>query len=265
MSFLKNSLNKICMFEKIYCINFLEAAERREFMSKQFKEIGLDVEFFNAINYSKIKFMYPVKKTKLRNMHKVLGCALSHYTCVKSAKLLGYKNVLILEDDTCFIKDTLLLKEYLNNLPADWDYIKYSLCHSEYRNINALYKTVNNINENYFLIKKELPAWFSSNCSGAYALNEKMMDYYINIFENSKLTPADKIQYINFDFHKSPFNCYAPNIALMYPQICLGKARYCPEERKYPTFNAVPLHKINVEHFNQPKEFLNSTIAPGER
>ena len=143
--------------------------------------------------------MYPVKKTKLRNMHKVLGCALSHYTCIKSAKLLGYKNVLILEDDTCFIKDILLLKEYLNNLPADWDYIKYSLCHSDYRNITALYKTVNNINENYFLINKELPAWFSSNCSGAYALNEKTMDYYINTFENSKLTPADKIQYMNYD------------------------------------------------------------------
>ena len=40
-------------FDKIYCINYLESPDRRIFMEKQFNELGLDVTFYNALNYNR--------------------------------------------------------------------------------------------------------------------------------------------------------------------------------------------------------------------
>ena len=42
-------LNKI--FDKIVCINLLERPDKKEKIEKRFNELGIEVEWFNAIKY----------------------------------------------------------------------------------------------------------------------------------------------------------------------------------------------------------------------
>ena len=103
------------------------------FALNEYKNVLLDyfgefdkVEFVNAFDLSKIlpeKILDDVNKNV--SLFPIFGCVLSHYTCVKSAKLFGYKKILILEDDMCFLKNKETLELFFNNLPDDWDYIKY--------------------------------------------------------------------------------------------------------------------------------------------
>lgn len=101
-------------FDKIYCINFLPNKYRREFMQYQFNDLGLDVEFYDAIDYSKV-----LKNINISNFP-VFGCSESHYHCIKKSQLLGYEKILILEDDVCFLKDKKTVEYFLNELPNDW-------------------------------------------------------------------------------------------------------------------------------------------------
>ena len=254
------------MFEKIYCIQFLDSPQRRKFMSKQFKDYNLNVEFINAIDFKKLAFFKIIKKKRMPSFfHKILGCALSHYTCVKSAKSLGYKNVLILEDDICFLKNKNVFNSYLNNLPKDWDIIRFAFTTDYNENYLNHYELFNSIktNDKYIKINNLFSDTFRTNNAGSYALNEKAIDFYLESFENSGLIEADTMKYIFNNFNSSPFKTYTSKIGLMYQQICFPKTSN--NTKPYFVKFAAPLHNINPNDFNTPKEFLKSTIAGNVR
>lgn len=229
-------------FDKIYCINFLESKERREFQKKQFEYLGLDVEFFNAIDYGKIIKPHILKINRSELIEpRIFGCAMSHYSCIKQAQLLGYESVLILEDDVCFLKDVKLLEKYFNNLPKDWDYIKF---------------VVVGVEEGKFDKKWiDLKSNYNTNvCASAYALNKKAIDLYCNNVENYQgLVPADLYLHFNFEINSSPLNSYMTNIPLVLPQV------YLSDEKKNFTF-LQPVWKYNYDDYYQPDEFLVSTL-----
>lgn len=107
------------MFEKIFCINLDTRKDRWASCENQFKkfEIKNRVNRFDAIKYSDQNLN---KKTISQ-----IGCALSHYRILKQSYNNKYSNVLILEDDFCFLKSPDLLNSKLTNcfaeLPEDWD------------------------------------------------------------------------------------------------------------------------------------------------
>jgi len=124
-------------FEKIYVISLIYNKERQLFIKKQLNELGLEFEFIYGTDYFNIKtdrfdktINYPDLTLTCVIDHlvndKMYGCSMSHYQAVLQAYELGYNNVLILEDDICFIKDKNLINSYLNNIPKNADYITYS-------------------------------------------------------------------------------------------------------------------------------------------
>ena len=60
------------------------------------------------------------------NNDKAYGCAIAHYQAVLQAYEFGYNNVLIIEDDICFIKDKKLIEYYINNIPDEIDFLNYT-------------------------------------------------------------------------------------------------------------------------------------------
>lgn len=208
-------------FDKIYCINYVENLERREFMQFQFKRLGIidKVEFFNFLDLSKFSIDILNSFNKYINSIPVLGCALAHYSCVKQAKLLGYNKILILEDDICFLRDIKILEDYLNDLPEDWEYIKYVYpCHISPDTAQNFFK-INKLDKLKYISFKYIGD--KTCCAGAYALQGKGIDLYINLMESNKLFPADLLPFFYSDFIKSPINSYFCTKNLMLPELYL--------------------------------------------
>lgn len=250
-------------FDKIYCINFLPNKYRREFMRYQFNDLGLDVEFYDAIDYSKV-----LKNINISNFP-VFGCSESHYHCIKKSQLLGYEKILILEDDVCFLKDKKTVEYFLNELPNDWEYIKYvfTLCDiygdyyettwNQYKMFNENFKNtpwicLNNFdNDNYL----------GSNCAGGYALNKNVIDYCCQYYEDNNLQPADQIRYLFNYINKSPFQSYTVNNPIMLPDCCFTISKV-KEFKVNPQFNAISHIQFNNDDYYRPNKFLTSNICP---
>lgn len=119
-------------FEKIYVLS-LTIDYRRDFIKEEFKDLGLDFEFIygtDFANFTKdgsghdIIFPY-VFDNNTDNTGCNFGCTITHYQAVLQAYELGYNNVLIMEDDICFIKDKELISNMLNSIPSDANFVTY--------------------------------------------------------------------------------------------------------------------------------------------
>ena len=78
-------------FDKIYCINLKHRKDRWQESLIEFDRLNIthDVERFEAIE----------------SKPGIVGCTASHYKIVQDAKIKGYKNILILEDDVKILRD----------------------------------------------------------------------------------------------------------------------------------------------------------------
>ena len=94
-------MHPITYFDKIYIINLPSREHRRREIAEQFQLIGFEinasiVEMFSAVRPSGADG-FPSVGAK--------GCFMSHLGVLKQAKLAGYSNILILEDDVDFSSD----------------------------------------------------------------------------------------------------------------------------------------------------------------
>jgi GR25 family glycosyltransferase involved in LPS biosynthesis len=107
-------MNPFDFFDKVYYINLDSRTDRREKMEEQFSKLGITAERFPAITLTEEQNNHLIKDGCLfrgdeRPVHALYtkSCALSHLNVVLRAKLMQYKNVLILEDDAKFQDDVL--------------------------------------------------------------------------------------------------------------------------------------------------------------
>lgn len=267
-------------FDKIYCINYLESVGRREFMQMQADELGLDITFYNALNYDRL-FNDEIKSairhnTRLYNMA-VYGCMHSHYAVLKEAQLLGYEKILIMEDDLCFIKDKSVIETYFNNLPEDADFIKYIFtitelplfCPHHLQKLSVEYYRYMNTTDKYkdtpFISYKELPDWYpGTNCTALYAVNKKGIDYLVKCYEEGNCKyAADQFLYLfdmrGLDMNDCPINCYFTNKTIAAPAISFTTG-YADIDT-IPQINATPLFTFNKDDFYY--NYFSSTICKG--
>ena len=248
------------IFDKIYCISYLERMDRRRFMEYQFNILGIldKVEFINAFDFSKI-LPEDVLKGVHENIQKfpIFGCALSHYKCVKHAKLFGYKKILILEDDMCFSKNLTLIHKYFNALPHDWDYIKYM-----YRWLEKPLDPKQFENKIQYINLKSGILGNANVNAGAYALNEKAIDLYLEITESNKLNTSDYIKYFFSDFKDSPLNSYVPCALICVQNIYLDEKCYYTTDENIPQYG-IPLLYFNIDDFFQPETKFDSLLKKG--
>jgi len=83
----RDSNNVWSPFNKIRCISLKCRPDRHKRVSNRFKELGVAVEFFQAIRHP---------------LDPRTGCAESHRQCIQEAYNEGVSNILIFEDDVVF-------------------------------------------------------------------------------------------------------------------------------------------------------------------
>jgi len=96
----------------IIVINLERAVDRREQLEKQFKELDVsDYTFYPAFDSANVRnsfFKVPIMKGVGigRSLSATeLSIIMSHVSALKFAKVMGYDNVVILEDDVVICED----------------------------------------------------------------------------------------------------------------------------------------------------------------
>jgi glycosyl transferase family 25 len=163
-------------FEWIVCINLDRRLDRWKKASKIFNNLNLKVERIPAIDGTKEPKKYNLKPGEL-------GCLLSHLNVIKIAKNTNKKNVLILEDDVEFCKNTIsLFFEYEKELP-NWDWIYLGGNHALNNKYMSPFNAPIQVSDHVYRVREI----YSTH---SYAIKETIYDDLINIIENTN-APLD--------------------------------------------------------------------------
>ena len=185
-------------FDAIYCLSLADNLKRREFLSDELNRVGI---LNSGIFHWKItvvnnfyKYIWTNKDFNLNKYwgnvtgnNSALNCSMGHYELYRELQALGYKRVLILEDDICFLNNLDEICEILEFMPDDYDiclldkFLCEPLARKEYFNeINKM--KVNTCFFNY----DNIPL---SSC-GLFAVSEKAINALVEKHENS-IEPPD--------------------------------------------------------------------------
>jgi len=200
------------LFDKVYCINLLERKDKKINMTTKFKELGIKVEWYSAVQYGFIpKIVKPINKSGVgkfnENQPYEIGAALSHYSIIKQALISGYDKIFVFEDDVKFHKNfNKKFNLYWKKLPENWDmFMLYSFMY-------------NLLPQN----KRVSDRWIQSYASWslmAYGMNRKMMKEYIK-FQDNFFTIADSVTYKLQE--RNDLNIYTAIPSLCIPETELG-------------------------------------------
>lgn len=188
------------LFDHIYCVSFLPYKERREQLDKELERIGILNSGIFSYHYT---FQTPIDDVLLkcrefnctapglRFNRSALNLAIGHYSIMKEALGLGYKRVLIIEDDISFLQDKEQLLDRLNEFAETKlsDIVLF-----DYVGINAQSSVVERILMKHSLKKSTLVPFGSNSIvlwnASCYSVNEAAMKKIISKQE-SKFTAAD--------------------------------------------------------------------------
>lgn len=196
MSILKN------YFDCIYCITSRRDSKRKQNFIKQTKELGIyeDITFHYFEENQPIEYLN-IKRIQNRllceNRKRELSCTISHYLCVKDAYQNNYNRILICEDDVYFLKNLNDIKLLLDNMPEDFDLIRFCW--------------LNSYCDNFHYTKLNSGNHASAAC---YSLSKSGIKQYIDHTENVCLEVADWFGYI---IPPEKFNVYYSNTHLAFP------------------------------------------------
>lgn len=175
-------------FDKIYVISLIFNKDRQKFIKNQMNRLDLDFEFIYGEDFLNIRhdrFGKEIKYPSLvdwdhLNNYAMYGCTINHYRAILQAYEFGYKNVLIIEDDICLLKDENIIKDYFNNTPEDADFITYTIRFlSGFEKNNFIKNELKSKNKDKLYIS--FPNIYKSLCgTGMYAImNRKTMELYL--------------------------------------------------------------------------------------
>lgn len=195
--------NPFNFFDKIFYINLDDRPERRLHIENELEKYGIIAERFPAIQLTqeqneilKSEGCMFKKDERPEYSRFAKSCALSHLHIILRSKLMGYKNVLILEDDVIFKEDILVeLKKSLADLEKEsrWDMF-YIGCNP------FLYEKVTD----------NLSISLGAYAAHAYAVNSHFYDTILNI--PFRILPIIDVYYYNlstnplYKLYMSPHN-----------------------------------------------------------
>jgi GR25 family glycosyltransferase involved in LPS biosynthesis len=173
-------------FDRIYCIHYLPYTDRFRKCMSELERVGIKG---SGVFSWRLTWDSPIfdKLYEICDAAPSLGCmkvGFSHYQCIKEAYELGFKRILILENDNIFLKDLDKLEEIMNDLP-DSDIVLLDKIPATYAGYDTAIKE-NKINEHFIDIGRKF--YVLANC---YALTRKGMEHVIKNQERS-LNVSDK-------------------------------------------------------------------------
>lgn len=102
----------------------------------------------------------------------------NNYNVIKVAYELGCRNVLVMEDDISFLKNTNLINAILASTPTDWDMLMLDRSKPSEVSIEEFKRHTSERINNYWCPLKK-----ATGC-GCYALSRRGMEHYLNLIEN---------------------------------------------------------------------------------
>ncbi len=212
---------KILDFDKIYCLNLSSRKDRYNNCVKEFNKINLPVQFWytchkNIYNIAdklpgiQTIFYNDILKSNKNVYTNVFNTALEQYTIIKTSYERGFNNIAIMEDDIKFIDDINKIYNYLNDIPDNFDIVKFhNLEINDYKklNIKGKYFKISNYRN---IIKFNDTPWPSSMF---YGLSKNGMKKYIEYFDNIEFVGSDMIfnKLLNYNI-----NLYSINDIICY-------------------------------------------------
>lgn len=188
-------------FDKIYCITSKKDNNRKSNIIKQLKELDeLDnISFYYYEDNNKWHFNFHFCDDLLQEFNmtvrlREISCAKSHLNCVIDAYQNNYNNILIIEDDVYFLKSIEEQIDLLNNMPNDYDIIRFAW---------PLFTYTKEYNRTLI----------NECCTGAYALSKRAIKEYMN----NQLKLTYKADYFAKIFDLNDFKMYYSNIPLAFP------------------------------------------------
>lgn len=254
-------------FDKIYCIHYLPYTERFECIKSELNRIGIlnlpQFEFYYTINnpyYEEI-----LKSDKVENgvvNRTNIKYTIDSLNCLIKCKELGYRNVLIIEDDLKFIEDVSVIEQHIKSIPSDYDFVNmdtmiYSLCkHNDvvYDTYNML-QNMRNANQKFWKFNI-LPIGLWLFQTSFIALSGRMIEHIIDS-NIQKLKPFDWYC-VNQNTNNENFNRYISTTRLG-KQLDYSKAQDCVKKSiEYIVPNTT------YQHRNKINTYVNF-YAPYER
>ena len=186
--------------DKIFIINLKHRTDRKKHILQEMKDQNItNYEFFDAIkptseevdkwnpNFCSYLGMEPQRFSKYRIG--CLGCLKSHLGVIKLSLSRGYKKILILEDDTKFIRPFSKFHEFSKSL-KEYDMLYFCGSHLK------PYEKIPNLKNVVKVIK--------TTSAGSYCIGEKAMRFIVsNINGYSK-----EIDTFYNEVIQPKFNCY---------------------------------------------------------
>jgi len=114
-------------FDKVYVLNLRHSKQRWDTSSELLSKYNIIHERFEATHYKAVNFLAQdnILYTKDHiSKPRTLGCAISHLNMYASSLELGYKNILILEDDFLINKNINQIFES-TDIPNDYDILYF--------------------------------------------------------------------------------------------------------------------------------------------
>ena len=203
-------------FDKIYCIRWtgkglLDLNDTSYPLISELKRVGiLDSGIFemvystnmpsNVVYYERMNgFEFPEERLNERFIH----VTMTHYQIIKKSYELGYKRILILEDDVIFLNSIDIINNIISNIPSEGEIVLY-----DYVEI----KNIGDSNDNFHkdtLISKYYHNFYSGLLSSCYSLNSEGMRYLMWCIENGPMYEIDKyFSYYNVHYSQCHNNMY---------------------------------------------------------
>ncbi len=202
------------IFDKVVCVNLVDANNKKADMIRRFKEQQIDAEFYTATKFGFAnRIVTALNHTKLgrfnEGMVNEFGATISHYSVIKTAFEQGINRLFVFEDDARFRKDfAAVFNTYLSNIPEDWNMI---LGYSYMQHAITPDIRIN-------------PYWIKSAKSWsllAYGMDRTAMEHYIKS-QDSRCCIADSISYLMTA--ENGIHCYVATPSLFIPDCTTGSS-----------------------------------------
>ena len=116
-------------FDKIFCIHYLPSTAKRERLENELRRVGiLDSGIFQMRYTSPSPYdamIWDKEKSKAAPKPLFVNICLEVRKCLAESIALGYKRILLLEDDVCFLKDLGELEALLDATPQGYGIVQY--------------------------------------------------------------------------------------------------------------------------------------------
>lgn len=196
------------MFDRCMVINMDARQDRlRAFLSRVPKEWPFAVvervpAFCGSLENMPAWYGGPIRS----NYVGAWGCFQSHLGIWKRAIADGLDSVFIMEDDCVFVHDfTRLAREFIADVPCDWDQIYFGCQHLRTDTMPPV------------IVTPRVVQGRNVNRTHAYAIRRPMMEFCIEQFDR-QWPPQTPANYYNFDYQ----------LGLLHSRY--GRIAYCPRK-----------------------------------